>query len=90
MYQWSWVTRSKSQHYLCGRKSTNSGNAGRVHCSCMTSGMQASNMVAGCCLANPDVIQQLNKIAMIDLNECIPGPAKTISDTLPSMGTRRH
>jgi hypothetical protein len=46
----------KSQDYLCGRKSINCGNAGRVHRSCMTSGLQASNMVAGCCLANPDVI----------------------------------
>jgi hypothetical protein len=42
----------KSQDYLCGRKTINSGNAGRVHCSCMTSGLQASNTVAGCCLAN--------------------------------------
>jgi hypothetical protein len=73
----------KSQDYICGRKSIYSRNAGRVHCSCMTSSMQASNMVAGCCLANPNVISQLNEIAMTDLNECIPGPAKTISDTLP-------
>ncbi len=69
----------KSQDYLCGRKSINSRNAGRVHHSCMTSGLQASNMVAGCCLANPDVISQLNKIAM---TECVPGPEKTTSDTL--------
>jgi hypothetical protein len=54
----------KSLDYLCGRKSINSGNAGRVQCSCMTSGLQASNMVAGCCLANTDVISQLNEIAM--------------------------
>jgi hypothetical protein len=40
-------------------------------------------MVASCCLANPDVISKLNKIAMTELNECLPGPAKTISDTLP-------
>ena len=73
----------KSQDYICGRKSINSGNAGRVHHSCMTSGLQASNMVASCCLANPDVIRKLNKIAMTELNECLPGPAKTISDTLP-------
>jgi hypothetical protein len=52
----------KSQDFLCGRKSIKSRNAGRVHCSCMTSGLQASNMVASCCLANPDVIIQLNKI----------------------------
>jgi hypothetical protein len=77
----------KSQDYLCGRKSINSGNAGRVHRSCMTSGLQASNMVAGCCLANPDVISKLNKIAMMELNECLPGPAKTISDTLPTSTT---
>jgi hypothetical protein len=49
----------------------------------MTSGLQASNMVASCCLANPDVISQLNEIAMTELNECLPGPAKTFSDTLP-------
>jgi hypothetical protein len=77
----------KSQDYIYGRKSINSRNAGRVHHSCMTSGMQGSNMVAGCCLANPDVISQLNKIAMTDLNECVPGQAKTITDTLPRSTT---
>jgi hypothetical protein len=77
----------KSQDYLFGRKSINSGNAGIVHCSCMTSCLQASNMVAGCCLANPDVISQLNEIAMTKLNECLPGPAKTISDTHPRLTT---
>jgi hypothetical protein len=77
----------KSQDYLCGRKSINSQNAGRVHCSCMTSGLQAYNMVVGCCLANPDVISKLNKIAMTELNECLPGPAKTFSDTLPRSTT---
>jgi hypothetical protein len=50
----------KSQDYLCGRKSINSENA-VVHRSCMTSGLQASNTVVGCCLANPDVIRKLNK-----------------------------
>jgi hypothetical protein len=44
-------------------------------------------MVAGCCLANPDVISQLNEIAMMELNKCLPGPAKTISDTLPRSTT---
>jgi hypothetical protein len=59
----------KSQDYICGRNSINSGNAGsRVHHSCTTSGLQASNMVASCCLANPDVISQLNKIAMNGMN----------------------
>jgi hypothetical protein len=71
----------KSQDYICGRKSINSRNARRVHCSCMTSGLQPSNMVASCCLAIPDVISQLNKIAMMELNKCLPGPAKTIGDT---------
>jgi hypothetical protein len=47
----------------------------------------ASNMVAGCCLANPDVISKLNKIAMMELNKCLPGPAKTISDTLRTSTT---
>jgi hypothetical protein len=74
----------KLQDYICGR---NSRKAGRVHHSCMTSSLQASNTVAGCCLANPDVISQLNKIAMIKLNKCVPGPAKTISDTLPRLTT---
>jgi hypothetical protein len=77
----------KSRDYLCGRKSNNSGNAGRVHHSCMTSGLQASNTVAGYCLANPDVISKLNKIALTELNECLPGPAKTIIDTLPRSTT---
>jgi hypothetical protein len=77
----------KSQDYLCGRKSINSGNAGKVHHSCMTSSLQASNTVAGCCLANPDVISKLNEIAMTELNECLPGPAKTISDTHPRSTT---
>jgi hypothetical protein len=77
----------KSQDYLCGRKSINSRNTGRVHCSCMTSGLQASNMVGGCCFANPDVISKLNEIAMMELNKCLPGPAKTISDTLPRSTT---
>jgi hypothetical protein len=77
----------KSQDYLCGWKSINSGNAARVHCSYMTSGLQAFNLVAGCCLANPDVISQLNKIAMMEFNECVPGPAKTIRDTLPRSTT---
>ncbi len=76
-----------SQDYICGRKSINSENGRRVHHSCMTSGLQASNMVASCCLANPDVISQLNKISMMELNECVPGPAKTISDTLPRSTT---
>jgi hypothetical protein len=44
-------------------------------------------MVAGCCLANPSVVSQLNEIAMMDLNECVPGPAKTVSDTLPRLTT---
>jgi hypothetical protein len=35
----------KSQDYICGRKSINSGNAGRVHHSCMISGMQASTVL---------------------------------------------
>jgi hypothetical protein len=48
-------------------------------------------MVAGCCLANPDVISQLNEIAMMELNECLSGPAKTISDTLPrSTALEKH
>ncbi len=86
----------KSQDYLCARKSINSGNAGSIHCSCMTSGLQASNTVAGCCLANPNVMHQLNKIALTELNKCVPGPAKTISDNSQgqppwrSMSTRRH
>jgi hypothetical protein len=75
----------KSQDYLCGRKSIHSGNAGRVHHSCMTSGLHASNTVAGCCLANPDVISQLNEIAMMELNESVPGPAMTIRELLPSL-----
>jgi hypothetical protein len=87
MYQLLVMGDQKSQDYLCGRKSINSRNAGRVHRSCMTSGLQASNMVAGCCLANPDVISKLNKIAMMELNKCLPGPAKTISDTLPRSTT---
>jgi hypothetical protein len=73
----------KSQDYLCGSMSINSGNAQRVHCSCMPSGLQASNTIVGCCLAYPDVISQLNKIAMMELNECLPDHAKTISKTLP-------
>jgi hypothetical protein len=77
----------KSHDYLCGRKSINSGNAGRIHRSCMTSGLQASNMVASCCLDYPDVISKLNEIAMMELNKCLPGPAKTISDTLPRLTT---
>jgi hypothetical protein len=77
----------KSQDYQCGRKSIHSGNAERVHHTCMTSGLQASNMVASCCPANPDVISKLNKIAMTELNKCLPGPAKTISDTLPRSTT---
>jgi hypothetical protein len=77
----------KSQDYVCGRKSINSGNAGRVHRSCMTSGLQASNTVAGCCLANLDVMSKLNEIAMTELIGCLPGPAKTINDTLPRSTT---
>ena len=50
----------------------------------MASSLQASNMVAGCCLANPDVISQLNKIAMMELNESVPGPVMTIRELLPS------
>jgi hypothetical protein len=50
------IGNQKTQDYLFGRKSINSGNAGRVHHSCMTSSIQASNMVAGCNLANPNVI----------------------------------
>jgi hypothetical protein len=81
------MREQKSKDYLCGRKSINTRNAGRVYCSCMTTSMQASNTAAGCFLANPDLISQLNKIAMPDLNECVPGPAKNISDTLPSLTT---
>jgi hypothetical protein len=44
-------------------------------------------MVAGCCLANPDVISKLNEIALTELNKCLPGPAKTLSDTLPRSTT---
>jgi hypothetical protein len=44
----------------------------------MTSGLHASITVACCCLANPDVISQLNIIAMMELNESVPGPAMTI------------
>jgi hypothetical protein len=77
----------KSQDYICGRKSINSRNARRVQHSCITSGLQASNTVAGCCLANPDVISKLNKIAMTELNESLPSPAKTISETLPRSTT---
>jgi hypothetical protein len=71
----------KSQDYLCCRKSINSRNAGRVHSSCMISGLQGSNT------ANPDVISKLNEIAMTELNKCLPGPAKTISNTLPRSTT---
>jgi hypothetical protein len=72
---------------VAGSLLANSGNAGRVHCSCMTSGLQASNMAAGCCLTNPDVISKLNEIAMTESSKCLPGPAKTISDTLPRSTT---
>jgi hypothetical protein len=77
----------KSQDYLCGRKSINSGMQEEFSPPAMTSSLQASNMVAGCCLANHDVISQLNKIAMMELNKCVPGPAKTISDTLSRLTT---
>ena len=78
----------KSQDYLCGRKSINSGNAGRVHRSCMASAIQASNVSAtincdGCRLANPNVFRQLNNIALVDISEGSPGPLKTIYDSLP-------
>jgi len=74
----------KLQDYLCGRKLTNSGNAGRVHQACMTSAIQASNTenVAGCRLVNIDVINQLNKLATTQVDESVPGPAKIVSDTL--------
>jgi hypothetical protein len=74
-----------SQEYLCGRKSINSGNAGIVNCFYMTSHLQPSKMIAGCCLANPNVISQLNKIAVMELNECVPDPAMTNRDTLPRL-----
>jgi len=78
-----------SQDYLCGRKSVNQGNAGRVHRNCMTSGAQASNTttddahLTGCRLVNHEVISKLNDLALTDLDVAVPGPAKTVNDTLP-------
>jgi len=75
----------KLQDYLCGRKSTNSGNVGRVHQACMLSAAQASNTEnhAGCRLVDVDVINKLNKLALTPVDLSVPGPAKTVSDTLP-------
>jgi hypothetical protein len=78
----------KSQHYLCGRKLSSSGNMGWVHHSCMASAIQASNVCTtinndGCKLANPDVICQLNNMALMEVNEAAEGPLKTINDSLP-------
>ena len=53
----------------------------------MTSGLHAANMVAGFCLANPDVISQLNEIAMMELNKSVPGPVMTIRELLPRLTT---
>jgi hypothetical protein len=80
------VTRSHRNTYVGGSLLTQEMQE-EFHHSCMTSGKHASNTVASCCLANPNVIQQLNEIAMMELNECVPGPAKTISDTLPRSTT---
>jgi hypothetical protein len=44
-------------------------------------------MVAGCCLANTDVICQLNEIAMMELNKSVPGPVMTIRELLPRSTT---
>jgi hypothetical protein len=53
----------------------------------MTSSMEASNTVAGCHLANPNVIRHLNEIVMMELHKTVPDSVKTISDTLPRSTT---
>jgi hypothetical protein len=53
----------------------------------MVLAIQASNVSmtnhAGCQLPNPDVIHQLNNLALIPVDEASPGPLKTIIDFLP-------
>lgn len=77
-----------SQDYLCGRKLVNTGNAGWVHRSCMTSAVKASDVSntghpLGCRLVNHDVIGQLNNMALTQLDDESPGPLRAIRTTLP-------
>jgi hypothetical protein len=53
----------------------------------MTSGLHAFNTVAGCCLASPDVISQLNGIAIMELSKSVHCPAMTIRKLLPRLTT---
>lgn len=80
----------KSQDHLCGWKSTNSGNAGRVHHSCMASAVVASNVstatnTSPCQLASHEVIHELNKLALASTNEMVNAPAQDLSNTLPTV-----
>jgi hypothetical protein len=78
----------KSQDYLCGRKSTNSGNAGRVHRSCMASAVSASNVSttvspSPCWLVSYEVVHVMNKLALTSVDEAVPGTAQELRDALP-------
>ena len=78
----------KSQDCVCGRKSTNAGNAGRVHRACMCSSLRASDGSVDniCRLVNAAVIEQLNKVALVPLDTDVSGPAKTIHESIPGTG----
>ena len=71
----------KSQDCVCGRKSINGGNAGRVHRACMCSAFRASDartrtIDSGCRLVSVDVTRKLNKVALIPLETTVCGPAQ--------------
>jgi hypothetical protein len=69
----------KLQDYLCGRKSMNSGNAGRVHHSCMASAVSASNVSttvspSPCWLVSYEVICVMNKLKPPLMKQCLAWP----------------
>jgi hypothetical protein len=73
----------KSQDYICGRMSINSGNAGHIHHGCMASAIHLSSAVSPdgyllsqpCCEPPAHVMSRLYDLALIDLgNEAQDGP----------------
>lgn len=58
----------KLQDYIFGRKSSNTGAACQVHCSCMASAVMSTT--GGCHSKAPyDVIQKLNSLALLDISD---------------------
>jgi hypothetical protein len=77
------------QDYLCGRKASNNGSAGHIHCSCMALGVNATTvgpdgiLHGGCQKLPTQVLNRLNDLALMDVsNNANSGPMALVQQIL--------